>query len=103
MGCVGVAVLVGARIRLGACLAVGFAVAGVMAWAIASRGVSVSARGHVLEYGLAVRAEWRLVAGYLVATLGAPLLSGDRFLRVFGVVAFSGAVGCGVPGVYAGS
>jgi hypothetical protein len=37
---------------------------------------------------------WLLIGGYLAATLGAPLLSPDAFVRWFGVAAFAGAVGC---------
>lgn len=86
------------RWRLGACLLGGVLVSASTAVDIAVRGVTASARGHVLEYGIGVSqgAGLLLVAGYLVATLLAPLLSADRFLRWFGMVAAAGALGCGL-------
>lgn len=78
------------------CVCVGVVVSVLMAVQIGVRGVSAQARGHVLEYGIGL-GTWVgcvLVGGYLVATLAAPLLSGDRFLRLFGVVAAVGAAGC---------
>lgn len=98
---VGVLVADGGRGRRGSvwvCAGVGVVVSVLMAVQIGVRGVSAQARGHVLEYGVGL-GTWVgcvLVGGYLVATLGAPLLSGDRFLRFFGVVAAVGAAGCAV-------
>jgi hypothetical protein len=84
------------RLRSGVCLAVGVVVSVAMAVQIGVRGVTASAHGHVLDYGIGVvtGAGLALIGGYLVATLLAPLLSGDRFLRWFGVVATVGAAGC---------
>jgi hypothetical protein len=69
-----------------------------MGWVVA-RGVSVAEDGHVLAYGLGIGggvlgAAGLLVTGYLVACLGAPLLSPDGFVRGFGVAAAVGAAGC---------
>jgi hypothetical protein len=83
-----------ARLRLAACLAVGAVVSTLLGADLAWHGASAAARGHVLDYGLGVQVGWVLIGGYLLATLGAPLLSPDVFVRWFGVAAFVGAVGC---------
>jgi hypothetical protein len=84
------------RGRLAVCLGLGVAVSVLMAVQIGVRGVTASAHGHVLEYGisLATGTGYLLIGGYLVATLLAPLLSADRFLRWFGVAAVVGAGAC---------
>jgi hypothetical protein len=82
------------RRRLTGCLAVGAAVSAVMGADVAAHQVTARAEGHVLNYGLGISAGWLLVGGYLVATLGAPLLSPDRFVRWFGLAALVGAAGC---------
>jgi hypothetical protein len=82
------------RWRLTACLAVGAAVSALMGADVAAHQVTARAQGHVLNYGLGVTAGWLLIGGYLVATLGAPLLSPDRFVRWFGLAALVGAAGC---------
>lgn len=89
------------RRRLAGCLAVGAAVSVFLGADVAGSGVSASAHGHVLDYGLGAGIGWVLIVGYLVATLGAPLLSPDRFVRWFGVLAFAGAVGCAAAWRYA--
>jgi hypothetical protein len=80
--------------RLSVCLGCGMAVSAVMGADVAGRQVTASAQGHVLDYGLGIQASWVLIAGYLVATLAAPLLSPDRFVRWFGTAATVGAAGC---------
>ena len=82
------------RWRLAVCLVVGMAVSAVMGADVASRQVTAQADGHVLNYGLGITAGWLLIGGYLVSTLGAPLLSPDRFVRWFGLAAMVGAAGC---------
>jgi hypothetical protein len=84
------------RGRLAVCLGFGLVVSVLMAVQIGVRGVSASAHGHVLEYGigLATGTGYVMIGGYLVATLVAPLLSADRFVRWFGVAAAVGAAGC---------
>jgi hypothetical protein len=86
------------RGRVGACLVVGLVVTVLMAVRIGMHGVVATAHGHVLDYGIGVTTGIGvvLVGGYLVATLVAPLLSADRFLRWFGVAAAVGALGCGL-------
>jgi hypothetical protein len=83
-----------ARLRLLPLCAVGLATCGVLAHAMATGPVRAVAVGHVLTYSLGVPVGDLLVAGYLLATLGAPLLSGDRTLRLFGLTAAVGAVVC---------
>ena len=86
------------RWRLAGCLVVGMAVSAVFGADVAGRAVTARAEGHVLNYGLGYGlgsgAGWLLIGGYLLATLGAPLLSPDRFVRWFGIAAFVGAAGC---------
>jgi hypothetical protein len=86
----------GVRWRLAVCLGCGVLVSVVMSVRILVWGVTASARGHVLEYGVGVASGvgFVLVGAYMVAALGAPLLSGDRFLWWFGVLASAGAGVC---------
>jgi len=81
------------RWRLSACLVVGAVTSAVLGADVAGHGVTATAHGHVLDYGLGFSAGWLLVVGYLLSTLGAPLLSPDRFLRWFGAAAAVGAAG----------
>ncbi|QMU71723.1 DUF6629 family protein [Streptacidiphilus sp. P02-A3a] len=83
-----------ARLRVLPLGAVGLATSGVLAHAMATEPVHAVAMGHVLAYSLPVPDGDLLVAGYLLATLGAPLLSGDRGLRLFGLTAAVGAAVC---------
>ena len=83
-----------ARLRVLPLCAVGLATSGVLAHAMVTGPVRAVAAGHVLTYSLPVPAGDLLVAGYLLATLGAPLLSGDQGLRLFGLMAAIGAVVC---------
>ena len=82
------------RWRLTACLAVGIVVTALFGADVAGRQVTARADGHVLDYGLGQGVGLLLIGGYLLATLGAPLLSPDRFVRWFGISALVGAAGC---------
>ena len=82
------------RARLTACLLIGMVVTGVFAADVADQQVTATAQGHVLDYGLGINAGWLLIGGYLLSTLGAPLLSPDRYVRWFGLAAMIGAAGC---------
>jgi hypothetical protein len=84
------------RWRLLAPAAVGPAVAGVLAYCLATRPVRAEIRGHVIGYGLDVPYVPLVLTGYLFATLGSLVLSGDRWLRLLGAVLVAGAVLCGV-------
>ncbi|WP_250568549.1 DUF6629 family protein [Streptomyces sp. CJ_13] len=74
--------------------AVGLATAAVLAYCLATRPVDAEVRGHTIGYGVAVPYAPLVLAGYLFATLGALLLSGDRELRLLGAVLAAGAVVC---------
>ncbi|BAJ26669.1 MULTISPECIES: DUF6629 family protein [Kitasatospora] len=74
----------------------GAAVAVPLAVALARRPVAARPHGHTLVYAVGVPASGPLLAGYLVAVLGALLCSGDRRLRLLGWIAGLGALVCGL-------
>lgn len=84
----------GARRRLAVPLAVGAATSAALAHSLASRPVTAQIRGHTLGYVLDLPRPGLLVAGYLLATVGALLLSGDRVLGWLGVLVAGGAAVC---------
>ncbi|MFJ5633580.1 DUF6629 family protein [Streptomyces goshikiensis] len=84
----------GARRVLWGPAAAGLATAAVLAYCLATRPVDAEVRGHTIGYGVAVPYAPLVLAGYLFATLGALLLSGDRGLRLLGAVLAAGAVVC---------
>ncbi|MFF2579324.1 DUF6629 family protein [Streptomyces goshikiensis] len=84
----------GARRVLWGSAAAGLATAAVLAYCLATRPVDAEVRGHTIGYGVAVPYAPLVVAGYLFATLGALLLSGDRGLRLLGAVLAAGAAVC---------
>ncbi|MFD5549971.1 DUF6629 family protein [Streptomyces goshikiensis] len=84
----------GARRVLWGPAAAGLATAAVLAYCLATRPVDAEVRGHTIGYGVAVPYAPLVVAGYLFATLGALLLSGDRGLRLLGAVLAAGAAVC---------
>ncbi|MDX3804027.1 DUF6629 family protein [Streptomyces sp. AK04-3B] len=75
-------------------LAVGVATAVPLAYGIAAGPVTAELRGHRVGYLVDLPYPPVLIAGYLVATVGALLLSGDRRLRALGAVVAAGAAGC---------
>ncbi|WND39142.1 hypothetical protein RI578_34765 [Streptomyces sp. BB1-1-1] len=77
-------------------LAVGVATAAVLAYVLATRPVRAEIRGHTVGYVVDLPHAPVLTAGYLVATVGSLLLSGDRGLRVLGILAGAGALVCWV-------
>ncbi|MEV0122160.1 DUF6629 family protein [Streptomyces sp. NPDC050703] len=81
----------GARRRLLPPLVAGVATAAALAHALASRTVSAEIRGHTVGYSLGLPRPELTVLGYLVATIGSLLLSGDRGLVLFGVLVAAGA------------
>lgn len=81
----------GARRRLLVPLAAGAATAAVLAHALATRTVTAEIRGHTVGYSLGLPRAGPIVAGYLFATVGSLLLSGDRGLVLFGVLVGAGA------------
>ncbi|MET9118444.1 DUF6629 family protein, partial [Streptomyces longwoodensis] len=83
------------RRRLLLPLASGAVTAVLLAHALATRTVRAEIRGHTVGYVLGLPHPELLVAGYLVATVGAFLLSGDRVLVTLGVLVAVGALVCG--------
>ncbi|MFC9327443.1 DUF6629 family protein [Kitasatospora sp. NPDC057015] len=70
----------------------GLVVAAALAVAVATHPVSAEASGHALSYAIGIPYAPLLVAGYLLATVGSLLLSGDRVLRLLGLLTGAGAV-----------
>ncbi|NEB44296.1 DUF6629 family protein, partial [Streptomyces sp. SID339] len=66
----------------------------VLAYALATRPVSAEIRGHTVGYALGLPQTGPVVAGYLLATVGSLLLSGERGLVLFGVLVAAGAAVC---------
>ncbi|MFE6494368.1 DUF6629 family protein [Streptomyces sp. NPDC057748] len=83
-----------ARRRLLVPLAAGTATAVALAYGLATRPVTAEIRGHTLGYALDLPRSGLLVAGYLLATVGALLLAGDPLLRWLGAPAAVGAAVC---------
>ncbi|MET9438778.1 DUF6629 family protein [Streptomyces sp. NPDC006551] len=83
------------RGRLAVPVAVGALTAAVLAHRLAGgRPVTAEVRGHTLGYVLHLPYASPLIAGYLLATVGALLLARDRLLRLLGVLTGVGAVVC---------
>ncbi|GHE39674.1 hypothetical protein GCM10018785_06660 [Streptomyces longispororuber] len=80
-----------ARRRLLVPLAAGAVTAAVLAHALATRTVTAEVRGHTVGYSLGLPWVAPTVAGYLLATIGSLLLSGDRGLVLFGALVAVGA------------
>ncbi|MET8079553.1 DUF6629 family protein [Streptomyces sp. NPDC005303] len=80
--------------RLAAVVAVGALTAAFLAHGLATRPVRAEIRGHTMAYVIGLPRAELLVAGYLIATVGALLLSGDRWLTRLGVLAGAGALVC---------
>ncbi|MFE0516802.1 DUF6629 family protein [Streptomyces sp. NPDC058964] len=83
-----------ARRRLILPLAAGAVTAIALAHALAVGPATAEIRGHTVGYVFHLSHAPLLVAGYLSATTGSLLLSGDRRLFVLGIVVGAGALGC---------
>ncbi|MGW0838635.1 DUF6629 family protein [Streptomyces sp. NPDC002787] len=83
-----------ARTRLTVPLAVGVATAVLLAHGLATGPATAEIRGRTIGYTIDLSLPLVLVAGYLLATVGSLLLSGDRRLSLLGVLAAVGAVIC---------
>ncbi|MFJ9019488.1 DUF6629 family protein [Streptomyces sp. NPDC102259] len=83
-----------ARRRLAFLLALGVATAAGLAAGIATGPVTAAIRGHTVGYSVHLSHPTVLVAGYLLATVGSLLLSGDRGLLALGAVVGAGAAVC---------
>ncbi|MFD9036890.1 DUF6629 family protein [Streptomyces bottropensis] len=83
-----------ARARLVVLLGVGVATAGLLGRGLVTGPVTAEIRGHTVGYTVAVSHPVLLVTGFLLATVGSLLLSGDRRLTVLGILAAVGASVC---------
>ncbi|MFF9059391.1 DUF6629 family protein [Streptomyces sp. NPDC014882] len=83
-----------ARRRLGPVLAVGAATAAGLAYGLATGPVTAEIRGRTIGYATDLSHPVVLIAGYLLATVGSLLLSGDRRLLVLGTFVAVGALFC---------
>ncbi|WP_055523089.1 DUF6629 family protein [Streptomyces graminilatus] len=83
-----------ARHRLLLPLAVGIVTSAVLAYSLATHEVTAGIRDHTVGYGIDLSHPAPLVTGYLLATVGSLLLSGDRRLVLFGLLAGAGAPVC---------
>ncbi|MFF4544777.1 DUF6629 family protein [Streptomyces sp. NPDC001435] len=84
----------GARRRLTLPLAAGVLTGVVLAYAVATGPVTAEIRGRTVGYAVDLSHPQLLVAGYLLATVGPLLLSGDRRVVVLGIVVAVGALVC---------
>ncbi|MGY6019146.1 DUF6629 family protein [Streptomyces spinosirectus] len=75
-------------------LVAGVLTAVALTYAIATRTVRAEIRGHTVGYVIGLPHGDVLIAGYLLATVGALLLSGDDWLRGLGLLAAAGALVC---------
>ncbi|MBO1332863.1 DUF6629 family protein [Streptomyces sp. VRA16 Mangrove soil] len=83
-----------ARGRLWVPLAVGVATSAALAYVLATRTVTAEVRGHTMGYAIGLPHPAWLLAGYLLATIGSLLLSGEAGLVLLGVLAGTGAAVC---------
>ncbi len=83
-----------ARPRLTVLLAAGTATAAMLAHGLAAAPVTAEIRGRTVGYAVDLSHPLLLVIGYLLATVGSLLLSGDRRLLVMGVLVAVGALVC---------
>lgn len=84
----------GDRRRLLAPLAAGLATAAVLAYDLGTGPVTAEIRGHTLGYVVDLPHPALVLAGYLLATVGALLLARDRLLRLLGLLTGAGAAVC---------
>ncbi|MFE2534562.1 DUF6629 family protein [Streptomyces sp. NPDC059371] len=82
------------RRRLLLPLAAGVATAAALAHAMAVRPVRAEIRGHTMGYVIDLPRPELVIGGYLLATVGALLISGDRGLVLLGFLTGAGAVIC---------
>ncbi|MDF9811189.1 DUF6629 family protein [Streptomyces sp. SPB162] len=74
--------------------AVGLVTAMALAYFLATGTVTAEVRGHTVGYGVHLPRPSLIIAGYLLATIGSLLLSGDRWLWLLGGLVAAGAVIC---------
>ena len=74
-----------ARRRIGVLVVVGAVASAMLAGYVINGSVSARAVEHTIQYGGAGRWAWAATVLYVIATCGAPLLSGFRAIAWFGV------------------
>jgi hypothetical protein len=82
------------RRQVTAVVAVGVVTAAFLVHALVTRPVRAEIRGRTMAYVIGLPHAELLVAGYLIATVGALLLSGDRRLTALGILTGAGALVC---------
>lgn len=80
------------RLRVTPFLALGAVVAAYLAWVVLANPVQVIEHAHGLEYATVVQHPLLWAVLYIVAVIGAPLMSGYRSIVAFGVVNLVGLV-----------
>ncbi|MGY0021824.1 DUF6629 family protein [Streptomyces sp. cg35] len=83
-----------ARRRLVVPLVCGVATSAALAYVLATKTVTAGIRGHTMGYEIGLPHAGWLIAGYLVATIGSLLLSGDGGLVLLGGLVAVGAAVC---------
>jgi hypothetical protein len=73
------------RLLMSSLAAVGVLVAGILLWAIIRGPISAAVDGHHIAYSVQIPMGITLAALYVLATCGTLLLSGDRWIRYFGL------------------
>jgi hypothetical protein len=73
---------------------VGTAASAALLGAVADGPVSAEVAGHTLRYGVGVPLPQLVGVGYVLATVGALLVSGQRDIRLLGIVCGLGAAAC---------
>lgn len=82
------------RRRLLLPLAAGTVTAALLAHGLATGPVTAEPRGRTIGYTVGLSHTPVFVTGYLLATVGSLLLSGDRWLRALGILVAIGAPAC---------
>ncbi|MEV1021266.1 DUF6629 family protein [Streptomyces sp. NPDC050264] len=83
-----------ARLRLALPLVCGVVTSGCLAYVLATKSVTATVRGHTMAYEIGLPHAGWLIAGYLVATIGSLLLSGEAGLILLGALVTVAAAGC---------
>ncbi|MCQ4214038.1 DUF6629 family protein [Streptomyces longispororuber] len=83
-----------ARRRLLVPVAAGVVTSAVLAYVLAATTVTAEVRGHTMGYAIGLPHAGWLVGGYLLATIGSLLLSGEAGLVLLGGLVAVGAAGC---------
>ncbi|MFJ8820881.1 DUF6629 family protein [Streptomyces sp. NPDC102467] len=83
-----------ARRRLALPLACGVVTSAALAYVLATKTATATVRGHTMAYEIGLPHAGWLIAGYLVATIGSLLLSGEAGLVLLGGLVTVAAAGC---------